>query len=533
MKDSARRRLVLPIALAVVAAVIAVVGVSAIAAYVSKERLAKEKETIVVRVSSARSPEENETLVAEPLEQALAGLKGLERMRSESRFGHVQTSLTFSRLEIFEAHQLVAGAVSRVTKTLPSDVLAPTISHVDLDPAVVFALGDASAKEAFERTIGVGQVEVCGAPSERMHVVLDPSKMAAHGVEVTQVVVALTMNTEFPALVNGGRTSLEELETVRLGKNDPVQLRDLAVFERRPNDRDCALVRGSELKHEKQVLLRIVRQHGADAKEVQPRLATTAKEVGARMIDPGTTLLVAYHAPHTRAEALDQAGWLVEQTGSGTIGVLVRDRSIEVLRTIDPGDTRGTRAALPMSKVERPKGPTPRYAGILAAPKERPERLVVTLRGPGLDVLANRADRLKPVVSAVKGVGPFLGPPPGARTPHFEASIDREAAARAGVKGESIATTLRVATGGMEMVGVVLHAGRPERDDDLSVYRTLLVNKVPLDRVLRLEQRLGPETIVRVDRERAIELRWEVTSDVSDDVKKAIGDPNVRVEIVP
>ena len=59
-------------------------------------------------VAAALSPEEVERQITFPVEQAMGGLKGLEQMRSSSRFGLSQVVLTFSdATDIYFARQQV------------------------------------------------------------------------------------------------------------------------------------------------------------------------------------------------------------------------------------------------------------------------------------------------------------------------------------------------------------------------------------------------------------------------------------------
>lgn len=525
-----RRRLVLPIVVAVVAAIVVVLGIGAGLRWSAERKLAAERALLVVTVACDRSAEENESQIAEPLEQAIAAVAGVHSLRSESRRGAVVAAIVVSAVEQFEIQQRLSETISKnALKTLPSDARPPMISRVAPDQPAWLVIGDEKAKEELERLSGVGAVEVCGAKADRVHVVLDPARASALNVDVGQVVLGIAATTGMKAMINGGHVDPEEMSKTRIGTREPeVRLSDVAVIERRSDARACGLVRGSELGEGDGLLLRVERQPMADEREVRSIVEAKVKQIGARFVDPSSMVVLAYDAPRSRPEAFVRASWLVKNAGPRTLGVLVRDHDLHVVR-LDPTDTDGSKSAAALNGRGSPDAPT--YAGVTSAPKGRPTRLRLTVRGPELDALAKRASELRTRVEGVSGIGLLLGPPPGNRVPHLDAKIDRDAAARLALPVDRVFDTLKAVTSGIEVGGVIVHLGRGDPDDELSTLRSATVKGIPLQQVMRFEQRSGPETILHVDRQRAVELRWEVTRDVVSDVTKAIAAPDVRVEL--
>src|SRR6266404_9623962 len=78
---------------------------------------------------SALAAEESETLVTRPMEVELAGLPGVEEMRSLTKFGLSQVTLNFADgTDIYRARQLVAERLQNAVEQLPpgtSPKLAP------------------------------------------------------------------------------------------------------------------------------------------------------------------------------------------------------------------------------------------------------------------------------------------------------------------------------------------------------------------------------------------------------------------------
>src|SRR5262245_62189962 len=68
----------------------------------------------------ALAAEESEKLVTQPIELAMAGLPGLEEMRSLTKFGLSQVTLNFrDGTDIYRARQLVAERLQGVLEELP------------------------------------------------------------------------------------------------------------------------------------------------------------------------------------------------------------------------------------------------------------------------------------------------------------------------------------------------------------------------------------------------------------------------------
>src|SRR6266511_3719302 len=72
----------------------------------------------------ALAAEESEKLVTQPIEMALAGLPGVEEMRSLTKFGLSQVTVQFKDgTDIYRARQLVAERLQGVLELLPAGAL--------------------------------------------------------------------------------------------------------------------------------------------------------------------------------------------------------------------------------------------------------------------------------------------------------------------------------------------------------------------------------------------------------------------------
>src|SRR3989442_4363027 len=107
------------------------------------------------------SPEEVETLVARPIEDAVAGINGIKRVvsRSSESFANVALEL---RLEIDpqNAAAEVREKVAAIRYRLPKEIEDPTIVRVDVAalPIMTFAVGSSQPAEISPRQ-GGGKVK--------------------------------------------------------------------------------------------------------------------------------------------------------------------------------------------------------------------------------------------------------------------------------------------------------------------------------------------------------------------------------------
>ena len=190
--------------------------------------------SVLVRLPGA-SPDEMSSSVAEPLEQALSGVSGVDQIESRLGVGTARLTIRFVlEREINEAAQDVREKVAGAMGALPPQVQPPVIAKVDPEAQPIFtiALGgpyelralteiaDKRIRRALESVNGVGEVTVAGGRSREVHIEVDVEKLSAHGLSARQVRDAIVSdNVEVP----GGRIDQGDAE---------VMLRTPGRFER-------------------------------------------------------------------------------------------------------------------------------------------------------------------------------------------------------------------------------------------------------------------------------------------------------------
>lgn len=152
-------------------------------------------------------PEEVETLVTRPIEDAVAGINGVKRVISTSTEGFSRVGIEL-RLEIDPqaATAEVREKVAAIRERLPEQIKDPTIQRFDVAalPIATYAVGSQTlASDVVRRSIeddlkpllgqidGVAAVEVDGGQVRELQVNLDPRRLEALNLPVNEVATKL------------------------------------------------------------------------------------------------------------------------------------------------------------------------------------------------------------------------------------------------------------------------------------------------------------------------------------------------------
>ncbi|MBD5779942.1 efflux RND transporter permease subunit [Pelagicoccus sp. NFK12] len=228
------------------------------------------------------APEEVETLVTIPLENALMGVTGVSRLRSVNDVG---LSLVFVEFDwgtdIYQARQFVQERITGVTESLPEGVtpymtpVASLMGNIMLvgmfdptgqtDPRELRSLADWTVARRLQSLPGIAEVLAMGGGVKQVQVQPLPDRMLALGVSFEQIHEAagnavrnstggfLTESAQEIMVRNLAMTTeLDEIgDTVVSYENDrPIRLRDVAnvVWDTEPMRGDAGL--GTKLDDE-------------------------------------------------------------------------------------------------------------------------------------------------------------------------------------------------------------------------------------------------------------------------------------------
>ena len=161
-----------------------------------------EVQTITLGLSAA----EVESLVTVPLEQALAGVEGLDILRSKSVAQLSQIEMIFEPgTDLLRARQLVQERINGVTGTLPtwasppfmmqplsatSRVMKIGLSSDTVDLLDLSSISYWTIRARLLGVPGVANVMIYGERLEQMHVQVIPEKLEEHGVSIAAIMEA-------------------------------------------------------------------------------------------------------------------------------------------------------------------------------------------------------------------------------------------------------------------------------------------------------------------------------------------------------
>jgi len=263
----------------------------------------------ILVVNPGATAEEIETDITKRIEDAVNTISGIDDVRSTSVQGLSTVIVSFSLDKNGDVGaQEIRDKVARTLPDLPETAEAPVIQKFDPDATPIMQLvvsgtralrevteiADKQIKQRLENVKGVGEIRLVGGLKREIRVWLDPERMRAYGLSITDVANALRQqNLELPAgSVTQGANELTVRTLGRLA--DPAQFNEIAVATRGPYP----------------VKLRDI-GHAEDSAEE----ATTASRLNG---DPSVTLIVS------------------KQSGTNAVATadLVKDRMKELQQTL-------------------------------------------------------------------------------------------------------------------------------------------------------------------------------------------------------
>ena len=251
-------------------------------------------------------PLEIESLVTFPIESALNGAAGVRRVRSATAVGVAVVWVEFDwGQDIARARQTVTEKLALVSGALPPSVeppfLAPVSSimgevlFIDLEsdrhsPREIRTVADTLVRRRLLAVPGVSQVIATGGDQKQYEVVLDPARLASHGVtlgEVEQALALANQNATAGFQVAEGQeylirgvsrltdTDAIAAVAVRTTGSVPVLVRDLGLV------REGSAIKRGEGSHNAKpaVILGIQKQPNVNTLELTAQLEATLDDL--------------------------------------------------------------------------------------------------------------------------------------------------------------------------------------------------------------------------------------------------------------
>ena len=213
-------------------------------------------------VYEGASPNEVETAVTKPMEEAVSAIEKIDAINSTSTEGLSLVTIQFTNsADIDKSLQDVQRKVNEARSRLPDEVKSPVVSRFALDEVAVLRIGATSnlsdtefyqllkndVKPALSKIEGVGQVTIQGGREREIRVNLDPGRLESLHMTVNDVLDAVRKsNLDFPAgkvdaadrqfviRLAGKFSSLDELRNLVVrpsGSSGSVYLRDVAEVQ--------------------------------------------------------------------------------------------------------------------------------------------------------------------------------------------------------------------------------------------------------------------------------------------------------------
>lgn len=259
----------------------------------------------VVAVYEGAGPEQIETLITRPLEQALASVQGVERLVGESMEGSCQVRVQFAwGTDLDAAMGEVSAQIERLKRSLPEGVEPPYLRRYDLasapivylglsgdvGPAALTRLAETVVIPRLERIDGVAAADLRGGYLREIQVNLKREKLAALGLGVSEVTSALQLaNQSRPAgnvrrgdlnlLIRGGGEfrTLEDIRNtvVRQAGDAIVRVRDIATV----TDGQSDLTELTKINGQPGLMLFVNKRSGANTVAVSDRIQEAIEEL--------------------------------------------------------------------------------------------------------------------------------------------------------------------------------------------------------------------------------------------------------------
>ncbi|MBN1505051.1 MAG: efflux RND transporter permease subunit, partial [Candidatus Eisenbacteria bacterium] len=215
----------------------------------------------VTTVYPGAGPEELETLVSKPIEDAVSATSGLKNIWSYSLEGVSIVLIEFTlETKVDVAAMDVKEKVDAIRSTLPEDVEAPTIGKFDFSAFPIMNLAVSSKRplretyEIADKTIklelakipGLAAIEVTGGRKREILVSVGKEKLKGYGLSIMDLVAAIASENlnipgghivqdtrEYGVRVEGEFDKVDEIRNVLVQRNGgpPLRLGDIASVE--------------------------------------------------------------------------------------------------------------------------------------------------------------------------------------------------------------------------------------------------------------------------------------------------------------
>lgn len=245
---------------------------------------------VVVAEAGSRPTKTVEVSITRVLEESIATVPGVKRIRSKTKQGSTEISVDFlDGTDVIVAEQLVNAKVNQVRPQLPPEtmtevermnptvfpVLGLTVKSKSLTQTELWNLATYSLRPRLARVEGVARVVVQGGRPPEIEVAVRSQDLASTGFSNTDVVNAIQASNvvqsvgrinrefkEYQVVLNSEKLSEHDLESIVIGQKGGVPIKLSDVADIRPSTEERTTVVSAN-GHES-VLINVIRQPSAN-----------------------------------------------------------------------------------------------------------------------------------------------------------------------------------------------------------------------------------------------------------------------------
>ncbi|MEG6584525.1 efflux RND transporter permease subunit [Dendrosporobacter sp. 1207_IL3150] len=256
------------------------------------------------------SPEEMESLITKPVEDAVSSLSGIKNLTSVTREGVSQTTIEFNfgtdpKLAANEVREKVAG----VRKRLPDGIDEPVVQRFDISaqaiatfslssdtrsPGEIRKLAVDVVKDELQRIDGVADVSIYGSSDREIGIAVDANKLASYKISMGQILEAVNSQnlnapggkvsengTQLTVRTIGKYRSVDNIKNVIVANQDGrlIRLSDVAtVVDGWAEESVLARTNGSQ-----SVLISVQKQSGTNTVNVADNVKKAISDMQAKL----------------------------------------------------------------------------------------------------------------------------------------------------------------------------------------------------------------------------------------------------------
>lgn len=202
--------------------------------------------------------------ITRPIEEAMKDIPGVVKVRTATGRGSAEVDVFFNwQVNMVEAELYVLNRVAQLKSTLPATaqttvwrltfnafpIIGVSLTSPQREITELWEIARYELKPRFLNIPGIARVDLVGGREPEFHVVVDPLRLAAVNLALSDVTSALEKNnllspagmhtenhTLYLAVVDNRAKGISDLENfiVAMRENHPIRIRDFARVERGP-----------------------------------------------------------------------------------------------------------------------------------------------------------------------------------------------------------------------------------------------------------------------------------------------------------